>query len=476
MMSGGGVLLDALLADAPGVRVRHRVGPTAVTVRGVSHDSRSVRAGDLFCCLRGERADGHRFAPVAVEAGAAALLAERPLDLAVAQVVVDDTRVAMAPLAAAFHRHPSAAMTVVGVTGTAGKTTTTHLLASIFEHAGRPCGVIGTLTGVHTTPEAPELQAALAAFRAEGRRAVAMEVSSHALEQHRADATDFAVAVFTNLGRDHLDYHGTVERYFAAKARLFTPELAAHGVANGDDPYGRQLLATATIPMTSFSMADAGDLDVGPSASMFTWRGRRVRLPLGGRFNVANALAAATAAVIAGVTEGDVATGLAAAGAVPGRFEPVDAGQPFAVVVDFAHTPESLASALGAAREAAGEGRVIVAFGCGGDRDPAKRPAMGEVAARLADVVVVTSDNPRTEDPDGIISEVVSGMPTPSAARTRTEPDRRTAIAVALAEAAPGDVVLIAGKGHETTQTFASAVIDFDDRAVALQLLEEFDR
>jgi UDP-N-acetylmuramoyl-L-alanyl-D-glutamate--2,6-diaminopimelate ligase len=472
-MGRGGVLLDALLADAPDVRVRHRVGPSAVIVRGVSHDSRSVRAGDLFCCLRGERADGHRFAPVAVEAGATAVLAERPLDLAVAQVVVDDTRIAMAPLAAAFHGHPSAAMTVVGVTGTTGKTTTTHLLASIFEHAGMPCGVIGTLTGIHTTPEAPELQATLAGFRAEGRRAVAMEVSSHALEQHRADATAFAVAVFTNLGRDHLDFHGTTERYFAAKARLFTPALAAHGVVNADDPYGRRLLTAAAVPMTSYSMADAADVSVGPSSSTFTWRGRRVRLPLGGRFNVANALAAATAATVAGVAAADVVAGLAGAGAVPGRFEPVDAGQPFAVVVDFAHTPESLASVLDAAREVAGAGRVIVAFGCGGDRDPAKRPAMGEVAARLADVVVVTSDNPRAEDPAAIIAGVISGIPVPSVARVRTEPDRRAAIALALSAAAAGDVVVIAGKGHETTQTFARTIVDFDDRAVARQLLEE---
>jgi UDP-N-acetylmuramoyl-L-alanyl-D-glutamate--2,6-diaminopimelate ligase len=475
-MSGGGVLLDALLADAPEVRVRHRVGPATALVRGVAYDSRAVRAGDLFCCLRGEHADGHRYAPVAVEAGAAAVLAERPLDVPVAQVVVDDARAAMAPLAAAFHGHPSAAMTVVGVTGTAGKTTTTHLLAAVFEHAGMPCGVIGTLTGAHTTPEAPDLQAALARFRADGRRAVAMEVSSHALAQHRADATHFAVAVFTNLGQDHLDFHGTTEQYFAAKARLFTPSMTSRAVVNVDDMYGRRLLAGATIPMTSFSMADAGALTVGPLASSFTWRGQPVRLPLGGRFNVANALAAATAAAEAGLAPDAIAAGLAAAGPVPGRFEPVDAGQPFTVVVDFAHTPESLASVLGAAREVAGAARVIVAFGCGGDRDPAKRPAMGAAAARLADVVVVTSDNPRSEDPAAIIGEVIAGIPSPLTARARTEADRRAAIALALAEAAPGDVVVVAGKGHESTQTFAGRTVAFDDRAVARELLEARDR
>jgi UDP-N-acetylmuramoyl-L-alanyl-D-glutamate--2,6-diaminopimelate ligase len=476
MMGRGGVLLEALLADAPDVRVRHRVGPATAVVRGVAYDSRAVRAGDLFCCLRGEHADGHRYAPVAVEAGATAVLAERPLDVAVAQVVVDDARAAMAPLAAAFHGHPSAAMTVVGVTGTAGKTTTTHLLAAVFDHAGLPCGVIGTLTGAHTTPEAPDLQAALARFRADGRRAVAMEVSSHALAQHRADATHFAVAVFTNLGQDHLDFHGTIEQYFAAKARLFTPALAARGVVNGDDPYGRRLLADATIPMTSFSMADAEALTIGPLASTFTWRGQRVRLPLGGRFNVANALAAASAAADAGIAADVIAAGLGAAGPVPGRFEPVDAGQPFTVVVDFAHTPESLVSVLGAAREVAGTGRVIVAFGCGGDRDPAKRPAMGEAAARLADVVVVTSDNPRSEDAAAIIGEVIAGIPSPLTARARMEVDRRAAIALALSEAVPGDVVVVAGKGHETTQTFADRTVAFDDRAVARELLEARDR
>jgi UDP-N-acetylmuramoyl-L-alanyl-D-glutamate--2,6-diaminopimelate ligase len=472
-MGRGGVLLDDLLAGAPGIRVRRRVGPAAVRVSGISHDSRTVRAGDLYCCLRGERVDGHDFAPRAVDAGASALLAEREIDVvpSVAQVLVEDARVAMAPIAAAFHGRPSEAMTVVGVTGTTGKTTTAHVLHAIFEHAGVPCGVLGTLTGAHTTPEAPELQARLAAFRADGKRAVAMEVSSHALELHRADGTRFAVAVFTNLGRDHLDFHGTTEAYFAAKARLFDPAMSAAAVINADDAYGRRLLESAVIPATAYALADAHDLSVGPLASTFRWRGQAVRFPLGGRFNVSNALAAATAAVGAGVAVDDVVAGLAATPPVPGRFEPVDEGQAFTVLVDFAHTPESLASALEAAREVAGDRRVIVAFGCGGDRDPSKRPAMGEVASRLADVVVVTSDNPRTEDPTAIISGVISGIPPARSARTRTEPDRRSAIAMVLDEAAPRDVVVIAGKGHETTQTIGDEVVAFDDRAVARELL-----
>jgi UDP-N-acetylmuramoyl-L-alanyl-D-glutamate--2,6-diaminopimelate ligase len=472
-VGGSGVLLDDLLAGAPEIRVRRRVGPTGVRVDGISHDSRTVQPGDLFCCLRGDRVDGHDFASTAVAGGAVGLLVERELDVPdVAQVLVDDARVAMAPIAAAFHGRPSEALTVIGVTGTTGKTTTTHLLGSILEHAGVPCGVLGTLTGVHTTPEAPELQAQLAAFRAKGKQAVAMEVSSHALELHRADATRFAVAVFTNLGRDHLDFHGTTERYFAAKARLFDPAMAGAGVVDVDDPHGRRLLETAAIPVTPYSLADAENLDVGLLASTFRWRGRSVRLPLGGRFNVRNALAAATAAVAAGVAVDSVVDGLAAAPPVPGRFEPVEAGQPFAVLVDFAHTPESLASALAAAREGAGTHRLLVVFGCGGDRDPSKRPLMGEVAARLADVAVVTSDNPRGEDPTAIISEVISGMPAAGSARTEREPDRRAAIALALAEAAPGDVVLVAGKGHETTQTIGDRVVPFDDRAVARALLE----
>jgi UDP-N-acetylmuramoyl-L-alanyl-D-glutamate--2,6-diaminopimelate ligase len=401
-----------------------------------------------------------------------ALLVDHVLDVDVAQVVVDDTRSAMAPLAAAFYGHPADAMTVVGVTGTAGKTTTTHLLAAIFEAADQPCGVLGTLSGAHTTPEAPELQARLAAFRNEGKRAVAMEVSSHALEQRRVDGMRFAVAVFTNLGRDHLDFHGTPERYFAAKGRLFDPALSVLGVANADDPHGRILIDAAPIPMLAFSMADADDLVLGPLSSTFRWRGRRVALPLGGRFNVANALAAATAAGAAGIDDDAIVAGLAAAPAVAGRFEPVDAGQPFSVIVDFAHTPESLSSVLVAAREVAGAGRVIVTFGCGGDRDPDKRPAMGAVAADAADVVVVTSDNPRSEDPAAIIGAVTTGIAPTARARVVTELDRRAAIATALAAARPGDVVVIAGKGHETGQAFADRTVAFDDRAVARELLE----
>jgi UDP-N-acetylmuramoyl-L-alanyl-D-glutamate--2,6-diaminopimelate ligase len=286
------------------------------------------------------------------------------------------------------------------------------------------------------------------------------------------DGTRFAVAVFTNLGRDHLDFHGTVERYFAAKARLFEPGLSAVGVVDVDDPHGRLLADAASIPITPFAVDDANDVVVGPISCSFRWRGRQVRLPLGGRFNVANALAAATAAVAAGIGEDDVVAGLAAAKPVPGRFEPVDAGQPFTVIVDYAHKPDALAEVLRTAREvAAPGGRVLVVLGAGGDRDTTKRPLMGEAAAGLADVAVVTSDNPRSEDPAAIIDAVLSGVPPRPVAAVRTEIDRRRAIGLALDLAAPGDVVVVAGKGHETTQTTGTTVVDFDDRLVVRELL-----
>ncbi len=470
MTTAGGVSVGTLIERA-GISPRALLGDPATAVTGVFHDSRHVVAGSLYCCIVGERVDGHDLAPGAVAAGASALVVERPLDLPAAQVVVDDTRAAMGPLAAAFWDHPSHAMAVVGVTGTSGKTTTTHLLAAVFDTAGWPCGIIGTLSGAFTTPEAPELQARLAAFRDEGRRAVAMEVSSHALEQHRADAIRFAVAVFTNLSRDHMDYHGTIDRYFAAKARLFEAGRAERAVVNLDDPYGRLLADAATVPTEGYSLADAHDLELTPASSTFTWQGKRIRLGLGGRFNVANALAAGTAALEAGLHLDVVVAGLAAAGPVPGRFEPVDAGQPFTVVVDYSHKPGGLAEVLDAARALAA-GNVLVVFGAGGDRDRTKRPLMGHVAAERADVVVVTSDNPRHEDPSTIIDAVLSGIPAGAPADVIVEPDRRAAISLAIERARPGDVLVIAGKGHETTQTTGDTVVPFDDRVVARELLE----
>jgi UDP-N-acetylmuramoyl-L-alanyl-D-glutamate--2,6-diaminopimelate ligase len=440
-----------------------------VAVSSVVHDTRAVEPGALFCCVPGARVDGHDLAPDAIARGATALLVERAVDAAVPQLAVASVREAMGPVAASYWGHPSERMQVVGVTGTSGKTTTTHLLGAITTSAGRPTEVIGTLSGPRTTPEATELQAALAEALAVGRATVAMEVSSHALALGRVRGTRFAVAVFTNLSHDHLDFHVDMEDYFAAKARLFRPELASSAVVNLDDPYGARLAADPAIPTEGYALAEATDLDVRPDRSRFRWRGVEVELPLGGRFNVSNALAAATAAAQLGLSPQEIAEGLASAPPVPGRFEPVDEGQPFTVLVDYAHKPGALESALDAARDAAAGGRVLLVFGAGGDRDASKRPEMGEVATRLADRVLLTSDNPRGEDPLAIIDAVRSGM-------TRTdgltvEPDRGAAIQMAIAEAAPGDVVVIAGKGHETVQVVGDQRLPFDDRAVAHEAL-----
>ncbi|MBK9181217.1 MAG: UDP-N-acetylmuramoyl-L-alanyl-D-glutamate--2,6-diaminopimelate ligase [Acidimicrobiales bacterium] len=444
-------------------------GDADVDVAGVTHDSRAVGPGDLFCCLPGEHHDGHDFAPAALERGAVALLCERHLALDVTQVIAASARESMAPIAATLHGDPSRSLTVVGVTGTNGKTTTTHLLAAVLEANGWPTAVLGTLSGARTTPEATELQALLADMRDGGRRAVAMEVSSHALALHRVDATWFEAAVFTNLGRDHLDFHGNVERYFAAKASLFEPERTAVGVVNLDDPYGRLLLDAARVPTVGYALADAGDVVVHASENVFTWSGRRLHVPLGGRFNLHNALAAATTARELGVGLDAIEAGLAAVTPVPGRFEPVDAGQPFRVIVDYAHTPDGMEGLLRSAREVAAGGRVLVVFGCGGDRDREKRPAMGAVAERFADLVVLTSDNPRSEEPAAIIEAVRAGMDRRQ--RALVEPDRRAAISLAVRAARPGDVVVIAGKGHESTQVTGDVVAPFDDRVVARQAI-----
>ena len=457
--------VDEVLGELHGVTL---YGDPATEVTAVLHDSRAVTAGALFCCVRGATTDGHDHAPEAVRAGAAALLCERPLGLGVAEAVVADTRRSMGTAAAAFHGHPSRALQVVGVTGTNGKTTVTHLLAAVLRADGRPTEVIGTLSGARTTPESTELQAQLAASRDAGTVAVAMEVSSHALALDRVEGTEFAVAVFTNLSRDHLDFHTSMDDYFAAKSRLFLPGRSAVAVVNVDDPRGRHLLDAARIPTRTYALTDVTDLDVGFEMSTATWRGRDLVVPLGGVFNVANALAAATAALELGVDPDTVVAGLAAAPPVPGRFEVIRAPGGPVVVVDYAHTPDGLEQVLLAARRLAPR-RLVVVFGCGGDRDREKRPAMGAAASRLADEVVVTSDNPRHEDPMAIIAAVVAGAEGP--APLVVEPDRRAAIALALAGAGPADIVVVAGKGHETTQAVGAQVLAFDDRVVVREEL-----
>jgi UDP-N-acetylmuramoyl-L-alanyl-D-glutamate--2,6-diaminopimelate ligase len=463
-----------------GERCDARGGPT---ISDLVMSSDRVAPGALFACVRGQRSDGHDHVGEALSRGAVAVLCERALDLppAVPQVVVPSVRRALGPLAAALWAWPSRCMTVVGVTGTNGKTTTCSLLASVLAAGGKRADAVGTLTGARTTPEAPDLQRQLAALLDGGVEAVAMEVSSHALAQHRVEGTEFAAGVFTNLSQDHLDYHKTMEAYFEAKASLFTEGRVAVAVVNRHDPFGARLVERlqrlkppaprgGRQKLVTYSPDDATDLrtDVAPggAGTSFRWRGERLLVAMPGRFNVSNAVAAATVARELGVPMEAVSAGLAAAPPVRGRFELVDEGQPFHVVVDFAHTPVALKEALSAARELS-RGRVLVVFGAGGDRDPGKRPAMGRVASQLADVVVVTSDNPRTEDPLAIIDQVLSG----ASGTPTVEPDRRRAIEAALRSAGAGDVVVIAGKGHEEGQDFGSHVEPFDDRAVARELL-----
>jgi UDP-N-acetylmuramoyl-L-alanyl-D-glutamate--2,6-diaminopimelate ligase len=463
--------MTELIHDIDVVDVRG--DPATTQVRTIEFDSRQVRAGSLFCCIRGAHLDGHHYATEAVGGGATALLCERFLDLGVTQVCVrrGEVRPAMAAAASTLNGHPSRSLTMVGVTGTNGKTTVTALVGSILDRAGIPTGVIGTLDGARTTPEAPVLQRLLAEHRDGGRRAVAMEVSSHGLAEHRVDSIVFDVAAFTNLSRDHLDHHHTMDEYFEAKASLFDPDRARIAVVNVDDPWGRRLARQVDrLPVVEVRRADAGDVTLSAGSSSFRWRDRTVTVPLAGMFNVDNALMAAAVAASLGVDTDQIAEGLAGASPVPGRMEMVSPGPPFSVVVDYAHTPAALEAALSAARTmAGGSGRVICLFGCGGDRDQGKRPEMGATASLGSDVVVVTSDNPRSEDPAQIIDQVRAGISGP--VEVVVEPDRAAAIAAAVAMARSGDVVLLAGKGHETTQALADGLVPFDDRDQARHAL-----
>jgi UDP-N-acetylmuramoyl-L-alanyl-D-glutamate--2,6-diaminopimelate ligase len=458
------VRLDRLLGE---IEVIETYGdPAGTEVTAIAFDSRRVEPGALFCCLPGVTDDGHDHAVDALSRGAGALLVERHLALDVTQAVVapGTVRPAMARLAGAFFGQPARALLSVGVTGTNGKTTVTHLVASIFEAQGWSTTVIGTLDGARTTPESPDLQRLLAEARDRHRRAVAMEVSSHALAQARVDGILFDAAVFTNLSHDHLDYHGTVEAYFAAKASLFTPARAALGVVNADDEWGRQILDRGAVPMVGYSMSEVSAVESDPGHTSFTWRGRRVELALTGSFHVVNALAAATTAAALGVPEDVIVTGLNQATPVPGRFEVVPTTAPFTVVVDYAHTPEGLRVALDSARRLARGHRVLCVFGCGGGRDRDKRPAMGLVAGRDADVAIVTSDNPRNEDPDAIIDDVMAGVPDGSEVHVRRQ--RAEAIELGIDLARPGDVVVVAGKGHEREIEIGTQRVPFADAEV----------
>ncbi len=465
-MTTPAMALQELAEAAPGLVGRR--GQAAIT--GLAHDSREVNSGDLFFCVPGAIHDGHQFAADAIDRGAAGLVVERPLGLGCPEVETASVRQAMGPISSTFYGHPSRAMTVVGVTGTNGKTTVTSLLGSVLAAAGLRTEVLGTLTGARTTPESLDLQRQLACWRSAGVDAVAMEVSSHALHQYRVDGVRFDAAVFTNLTPEHLDYHDTADEYFAAKARLFTPDLADRAVVNRGDEYGARLASESRIPTVGYD-PEGQPVQLGSRGLALRWRGQDVHLSLIGRFNAANALAAAETALLLGARVSEVASGLESASPVPGRFEVVESDRPFIVVVDYAHTPDGLVQALTAARElVAGSGCLRVVFGCGGDRDPGKRPLMGRAAVTLADQVMVTSDNPRTEEPEAIIADILSGVPKKSDGIS-TQPDRRAAIAQFLANASDGDVVVVAGKGHETTQVIGDRVVPFDDRVVVRELL-----
>jgi UDP-N-acetylmuramoyl-L-alanyl-D-glutamate--2,6-diaminopimelate ligase len=463
-----------LVATLEGARV---AGSLPASVDAVASDSRTVRPGALFVALRGERSDGHDFVRDAVARGASVVVVDEraevpPVDAAL--VVVPDTRIAASALADAFYDQPSLALTVVGITGTNGKTTTTHLVRDVLEAAGIPCGIVGTLGGQfreqrwalsNTTPLAVELHGLLAAQRDAGARAVAMEVSSHALALHRVDHVRFRVGALTNLTRDHLDFHGTFERYAAAKRRLF--ELAPVAVVNVDDPWGAELARSrfaASAPTVPYSIdvdapgaLQATGLELAGDGSTFRVGGDDFTINLPGRFNVRNALAALGIATVLGIGIEAIRRGLAATRAVPGRMERIGA---FGInaIVDYAHTPDALENVLRAARETT-KRDLIVVFGCGGDRDPGKRVQMGEIAARLADRVIVTSDNPRGEDPMEIALAVANGFE-----RIEIELDRRRAIRRAIDGAEAGDTIVVAGKGHETYQIVGPELRSFDDR------------
>jgi UDP-N-acetylmuramoyl-L-alanyl-D-glutamate--2,6-diaminopimelate ligase len=479
-----------LEALSKAVRPERTVNLAPADVNDLAFDARHVQPGALFFCVPGFMSDGHDFAPDAVRRGAVALVVERPLELAVPQLVVSDTREAMALAADAFFGAPTRDLDVVGITGTNGKTTTAFVLYSVLAAAGRRPGLLGTVESriggerravTRTTPEAIDLQRTFREMLDAGDRSCVMEASSHASALKRLLGVRFAALVFTNLSRDHLDFHGTMDDYFEAKRRLFVePDPDGRrppAVVNVADPHGRRLadeLRRSGEDVVSFGLAPdaevgAAQLEVSAAGSeLETTDGLRIRTSLRGRFNVENVLGAIAAARLLGIDDETIRRGIEHVQGIPGRFEAVDEGQPFTVLVDYAHTPEALENVLAEARRLA-TSRVVCVFGCGGDRDREKRPLMGEVAARLADSVVVTSDNPRSEDPLAIIEDIVAG----AGPGVAVEPDRRTAIERALASAGEGDVVVVAGKGHEPGQEIGGRTIPFDDREAVRDVLRQ---
>ena len=475
-------MTTALTTLAKQLGVSETVGTLEnVSLTRATADSRKVEPGDLYCCVAGSSADGHDFAADAVAAGASALLVDHALDLDVPQLVVNRSQLrhTMAVAAHFLKGNPAASLTMCGVTGTNGKTTVTQMLGAIMRVAGKPVTVIGTLTGSRTTPEAPDLAEYIGDARDEAKAIsesglVAMEVSSHALSLHRVDGVQFDVALFTNLSHDHLDFHGTMEEYFRAKASLFTSERAKRAIIFVDDAYGARLADGLEIPVVRVSMDLAEQVDLGLSGSWFTWRQVRVHVPMPGLVNVANALMALEAATALQVKPDVCASGIGAMTVVPGRLERVSGsgGSQPTVFVDYAHTPAGLKTVLTDVRNLMdGGAQLQVVFGCGGDRDRDKRPLMGEIAGQLADRVIITSDNPRSEDATSIAEAIVSGVHHNELNNVTVQLDRRRAIETAIREAGPRDVVVIAGKGHEHAQVVGETVVPFDDAAVAKEAL-----
>ena len=477
-----------------GIDSREAAAHGDLEISELAYDSRLVQPGTLFVAIRGEKTDGNKFVSDAANRGAVAVISEQAnpgtLPAEFPWIQVADARKALAISAANYYVRPAEVLKLIGVTGTNGKTTTSYLVDSILRAAGCEVGLLGTIgyrlvrelrPAPNTTPESLDLQKYLAEIvRAGGTHAV-LEASSHALAMDRLWGCPFAVAIFTNLTRDHLDYHKTLEEYFAAKRRLFEGTGAAApatGVTNSDDEYGQKLSGLASRTLT-YGLAPGADITTRkPALSLsgidFTAETPaekiEIRSKLVGRHNVYNILAAIGAGVALGLPKEVIATGIAQLSAVPGRFERIEAGQPFLVIVDYAHTDDALRNLLATAKELNPDGRIITLFGCGGERDRTKRPLMGEVAGRASEIVVLTSDNPRSEDPLLIINDVIVGVQR-TKAKLFVEPDRQKAVEVALDEARPGDIVLLAGKGHETYQVLRDRTIEFDDRAVARRIL-----